>query len=120
MGDPTTRSLARDGEVNARPGVADPPQRDVSALLERLANDRYSADDLSHGGDPVTEPVARWSFNAGSMHAESLILRWINEARLPVALEELRDAPAIDLRPKATLTASVPLSDDERLFWEAL
>lgn len=82
------------------------------SLIARLANDRFGSD---HAADRY---ALGWNDSKGD--TARTIQRWINEARLPVALEELRDAPAMDLRLKATLTACEPLSDDERLFWEAL
>jgi hypothetical protein len=75
----------------------------VQRFLNRVGNDRWAEDEVSHGGDPVTEPVARQSFNRGSQHVESLFLQWINEARMPAALEELAEAPCLDLRLKNAL-----------------
>lgn len=65
------------------------------SLLHRIQLDRYDESQLSHGGDPVIEPIKRHWFNKGSQHAEALIQQWINGERLHVALEELRDAEAV-------------------------
>lgn len=73
-------------------------------LLERIRNDRYAEDQISHGGNPVTEPVARRWFNVGSSHVESLFLRWINEATMELSLRELAESPAMDMRLKTALT----------------
>ena len=77
----------------------------VQRLLDRVRNDRYAEDQVSHGGDPVIEPIKRREFNAGSRHVESLIHQWINEATLELSLAELAEAPAMDLRLKHALVS---------------
>lgn len=82
------------------PNTAQSAERD---LLDRIANDRLAEGQLSHGGDPVTEPVYRRAFNDGSRHVEHLVRLFLTEQRLMAACDDLRDAPALDLRVKYAL-----------------
>jgi hypothetical protein len=69
-------------------------------LLEQIVNDRYAEDQISHGGDPVTERAYRRGWNHASRHIEDLV-------RMHMGLKEIADAPAMDLRVKHTLTGGI-------------
>jgi hypothetical protein len=58
-------------------------------VLDRLRNDRF-------GSEHTCSYSRGW--NASSHHIERLIHQWINEARVGVALDELVEAPVMDLR----------------------
>jgi len=75
----------------------------MSELLQRIQNDRYIETQVSEPNrdKPDLELAYRRGFNAGSRHAELLLIEQaINAERLEVCLDELRDAPGIDLRLK--------------------